>query len=69
MSEWMDIETAPMDGSEFMIAYCDGIIRAGRFLDNSHTRWPWKGVRPMYGAERAGSKITHWMPFPESPAA
>ena len=65
---WHPIETAPKDGTEFLIAYSDGTVRAGRYLDNSHTTRPWQGVRPMYGAESAGRKITHWRPLPSPPA-
>lgn len=63
---WMPIETAPTEGV-FLIAYADGMVRAGHFLDNSHTKWPWKGVRPLHGAERSGNPITHWQPLPKPP--
>ena len=69
MADWQDIETAPKDGSIFLIAYDDGTVRTGHFLDNSQTRWPWSGFRPMYGTEVSGRKIAHWQPLPDPPEA
>lgn len=67
MSQWQPIETAPREGN-FLIAYDNGNVVCGHYLDNSHTRIPFAGVRPLHGAERIGSKITHWMPLPPPPS-
>lgn len=67
MSEWQPIETAPRKGN-FLIAYGDGTVVCGHYLDNSHTRWPFEGVRPLHGAEPVGVRMTHWMPLPTPPS-
>jgi hypothetical protein len=66
MSDWQPIETAPKDG-DFLIAMSDGEVRVGYFLDNSHTKFPYKGVRPRYGVDRVGVKPAYWGPLPPPP--
>ena len=67
MGEWQPIETAPKDGSDFIIAYNDGDVRVGHYLDNSKSQFPYAGFRPQYGVEKAGKKIVKWMPLPPKP--
>lgn len=66
MSDWQPIDTVPKDGSSFLIAYDDGTVRAGFYLNNTG-KWPFKGVRPHYGIEHWNTKVVAWMPLPRPP--
>jgi hypothetical protein len=65
MSEWMDIETAPRDGTAVLLFGCRQICVA-RYVehdiewwhvdDNKFGPWPLRGPAP-----------THWMPLPPPP--
>ena len=64
MSEWKPIESAPDDGTRFLIAYDDGEIELAD--DSDGMEWvPYDGINQnILGV----SKPTHWMPLPEPPA-
>ena len=70
---WETIDALPeamKDGvTRFLVAYTDGVVRACRWLDNSETAWPWKGVSPTEQIPmRADARMTHWMPLPPPPS-
>ena len=57
--EWLDIETAPTDGTRLLLAFSDGYIKVGEwdwdsFHGGDYVRWNLAG-------------ITHWMPLPPPP--
>jgi hypothetical protein len=67
MSEWQPIETAPRDGTEFLLYAPDSIINARHYLGvgqwaepngmGSIAGWFWPyAIRP-----------SHWMPLPSPP--
>lgn len=69
---WQDIATLTdemKDGvNRFLVSYTDGVVRVCRWLDNSHTEWPWKGISPTEQIPmRCDAKATLWMPLPQSP--
>ena len=64
---WQPIESAPKDGTRVILAW-GGSTVTGSYLDNSHTRYPWKGWRvPSLELTPPGAPVA-WMPFPEVPA-
>lgn len=69
MSKWQDIETAPMDGTDFLAWRPDfqGRVKY-HFLV---CRFNAAGfIQPTPGAESATARtVTHWMPLPEPPLA
>jgi len=66
---WRDIGSAPKDGRRILIS--DGNdVWAATWLDNSQTKWPWKGWKTDKGipiGEHAKNPITHWQPYPSPP--
>jgi Lar family restriction alleviation protein len=67
---WQDMSSAPKDGTGFLAAYSDGRVVEAYYLDNSHTKMPWAGFRPVSSFEttKPGVKFTHWQPKPSPPA-
>jgi len=70
---WEPIDALPeamKDGvARFLVSYTDEVVRACRWLDNSKTDWPWKGVSPTEQIPmRADARMTHWMPLPPPPS-
>jgi len=60
LKDWQPIETAPKDGSSYLIADCvrgfvAPVIR-GVIHNNPGTRWDWE----------YGEQATHWMPLPDA---
>jgi hypothetical protein len=58
-SEWQPIETAPKDGTSFLV------WRAGRF--NSVDKTCWYAGEVLQPSKEHIDSCTHWMPLPESP--
>ena len=64
--EWMDIETAPKDGTEILII-CDEGVKLGSWLAGAH---PWDtGDWWIEGGQITASNPTYWMPLREAPNA
>ncbi|QBQ49060.1 hypothetical protein [Brevundimonas naejangsanensis] len=62
--QWVyDLTTCPKS-EPFLIAYADGDVRMGHYLDNSRASVPWEGIRPLFGAERWDAKIIAWAKRP-----
>ena len=63
LTDWQPIETAPKDGSSYLIADCvRGFVAPdirGVIHNNPGTSWDWE----------YGEQATHWMPLPDAPAA
>lgn len=57
---WQPIETAPMDGTDVLIA-AYGRAAEAWYSDSSH-RWLWANGEPVL------MTVTHWMPLPKGPA-
>jgi len=72
MNEWMPIETAPKDGTEFL-AYdsvakkCDVAVWGEIWQDFDAVQSD--GEYSPAEDEFQGERITHWMPLPEPPEA
>lgn len=66
MSDWMTIETAPKDGTEFL-AYYPAEGGDDAFMDVQHWTVPETRESRYYGLMIAGVDPTHWMPLPEPP--
>lgn len=60
MSKWMDIETAPKDGTEIIVGRV-GFTRV-KLVFYSDCGW-YDG----YGGQWSSKTFTHWMPMPEPP--
>lgn len=58
-----DLTSCPRS-EPFLIAYADGDVRMGHYLDNSKSSVPWEGIRPLFGAERWDAKIVAWAKRP-----
>jgi hypothetical protein len=75
---WQPIETAPRDGSWFVIVDRDGHCEAGRYDPPRHTRYVAVGDG-LFRAEEVVTyewdgfnnfhRATHWVPLPEPPNA
>ncbi len=60
---WRDIESAPKDGSSYLVADAErGFVAPhirGVIHNNPGTNWDWQ----------YGEAVTHWMPLPPAPKA
>ena len=67
-SPWREIASAPKDGTTILLAYSDGGVVEGRYIDNTSKGYPWAGfiARSMY-PQKPGVHVTHWMPLPPAP--
>lgn len=70
---WQPIETAPKDGSVFLVGYDDAVAKAGR-LDHSQRVYEarWNAVQDTWTARNGfldHTHATHWMPLPAAPDA
>lgn len=80
MSEWMDIETAPRDGTEFD-AWTEGGYRLTDVKWGSDDYWSGAPCflvyrrdndephRDMWQDAEEWTRLTHWMPLPNPPEA
>lgn len=73
MVEWRDIETAPKDGTMFVVGYDDKIAKSARLEAHQRVyeaRWC---ERQQSFAARNGFILhdgaTHWLPLPPAPGA
>lgn len=61
--EWMDIETAPKDGTPVLL----GFSKNWHALVG-HWEWPlWGELNRDFGFDPFEMQPTHWMPLPEPP--
>ena len=61
---WRSMDSAPKDEETvFQGLFDNDEVIACRYLDNSKTRFPWAGYRPMYGADTPGRKLIAWQPM------
>jgi hypothetical protein len=58
--EWQPIETAPKDGSDFLVFIANGKITIGRYIAGSHFAGDSLG--------NGDTLPTHWMPLPPKPS-
>jgi len=66
---WRPIETCPKDGSRFLVTTTQGLVHEAYYLDNTHTPWPWKGIKPASQKVAINLfKPTHWKPLPSAAA-
>lgn len=69
MSEWQPIETAPMDGTEFLAFKASEfgpVICVCTWIDSDHPDYD--GDTPHVCWDHSGFwDATHWMPLPEPP--
>lgn len=62
--DWSYDLTSCPKSEPFLIAYDDGDVRMGHYLDNSKSSVPWEGIRPFFVAERWDAKIIAWAKRP-----
>ena len=71
MSDWRPIETAPMDGTEILLAVGQRAIEIGHWIPGIPSEWDRRIMRWNLGREGHWStwngEPTHWMPLPVSP--
>ena len=69
---WEDISTAPKDGTMLLVAYDDGVARAGAMEDHQRVyeaRWnDFQGTWSARNGFLLHSDATHWMPLPPPPS-
>lgn len=83
MSEWQDMSSAPLDGSQFLAALSNGWVT----IISGHPRWAKERTRYEWWRSSSGLSIpyepshpkdtnwgatdtlraTHWMPLPKAP--
>lgn len=69
VEQWQPIETAPRDGSRFLVWEKHYGIRIGRCKERAdHDDWL-SYMDAFGGSSRGGPRATHWMPLPTPPAA
>ena len=69
MEQWQPIETAPRDGSKFLVWEEYYGIRIGRCKERAdHDDWL-SYMDAFGGSSKGGSRATHWMPLLAPPAA
>jgi hypothetical protein len=67
--EWMPIETAPKDGTKFLVWDEHYGIRIGRAVIRAdHDDWL-SYVGSFNESSKGGMRATHWRPLPEPPTA
>lgn len=67
MSEWQPIETAPKDGSTFLVWDSYYGTRIGRYFRRAdHDDWL-SYMDASGGSSKGGMRATHWKPLPEPP--
>ena len=67
--EWKPIETAPKDGTEFIVFRDDAGVFAARYVEPSNDDGE-MFLASMYGEDLTGDMMpTHWMPLPPPPEA
>jgi len=73
-SEWQPIKTAPMNGTEILIADRERVVKA-EWAEISRGTWAWivGYLQDFDGSPKTPLYIeiepTHWMPLPEPPLA
>lgn len=71
MSEWQKIETAPKDGTCFLIGYDDETARKARLEPHQRVyEGRWDERQGTFSARNGfilHSDATHWMPLPAAP--
>lgn len=69
VERWRPIETAPKDGSRFLVWEKHYGIRIGRCKERAdHDDWL-SYMDAFNGSSKGGPRATHWMPLPTPPAA
>ncbi len=69
LEQWQPIETAPRDGSRFLVWEKHYGIRIGRCKERAdHDDWL-SYMDAFNGSSKGGPRATHWMPLPTPPAA
>jgi hypothetical protein len=69
VEQWQPIETAPRDGSRFLVWEKHYGIRIGRCKERAdHDDWL-SYMDAFDGSSKGGPRATHWMPLPTPPAA
>lgn len=69
MSDWMDIESAPRNGSEMLLAWPKGRVTIGRFDRQEYHKKP----QPFFTGHFMGkiwereNQPRFWMPIPPPP--
>ena len=67
MSDWQPIETAPKDGTHFLVWDSFYGIRIGRaHIRHDHDDWL-SYMDGHKGSSKGGIRATHWMPLPAPP--
>lgn len=69
MSEWQSIDTAPIDGTNFLAVTDEGMtVLHCSFMAKDGPYWALT-VNSSYASDNGFSKATHWMPLPKAPDA
>ncbi len=65
MGEWLDIDTAPLDGTDILLLTHDGMnMIVASWEEDAPDDWRWMTLDgPTYHRDVA----THWMPLPPPP--
>jgi len=62
MTQWLDLESAPRDGSKFLANTCDFEYGVAFNRCVQEARWTGNSF-----ASKNGQMITHWMQLPDDP--
>lgn len=73
-TEWMPIETAPKDGTKFLVAESCGEFAISHWFDRSHIEYVpvgdlFRRVEIDDGGAWNSNHFDWWMPLPEAPSA